>query len=432
MARRLRILVSAYACSPTRGSEPGMGWGWVAALSRHHDLWVITEKEKFETEIRTEVARRPELRDHIRFFYIANRRHKLLRTLWPPSYYWFLRRWHKKACRLAQKLHAEVGFDVVHQLNMVGFREPGYLWRLDAPFVWGPVGGTGLVPWRFLASLGLAGAIYHTARNLLNVLHRRLLARPKRAARRSDGRLIAATSETAKAIARFFGQQSRVICEAGPPDCAPGSANVRAPGEPLRLVWSGLHVSRKALPLLLRALSHLPNNVEWLLDLLGEGPRTAAWKRLAQRLGLHERCRWHGWLPRDRAVEVMRGGHAFVITSLLDLSSTVLLEALALGVPVICLDHCGFADVVTPECGLKVPVQSPRQVTADLAASIARLWHDEPLRRRLAEGAPRRAQALSWEKRAEAVAAIYAEAVRREPAAHEERAKELSAVGSTI
>ncbi|MBN1918074.1 MAG: glycosyltransferase [Verrucomicrobia bacterium] len=432
MARRLKILVSAYACSPVRGSEPGMGWGWITALSRRHDLWVITEKERFETDIEAGLDRQPELRDRIRFFYLANRRHRILRTFWPPSYYWFLRRWHKKAYRLAQQLHAEVGFDVVHQLNMVGFREPGYLWRLDAPFVWGPVGGMGLMPWRFLPSLGFVGAVHHAARNLFNMLHRRLLMRPKHAAQRAGGRLIAATSETARNISRFLGQEPHVVCEVGPPDHEVGLAHGRQTGEPLRLVWSGLHVSRKALPLLLRALARLPKDVAWQLDVLGEGPRGAAWKRLARRLGVDERCRWLGWLPRERAVEVMHSGHAFVITSLLDLTSTVLPEALALGVPVICLDHCGFSDVVTPECGIKVPVHSPEQVIAGLAASIVRLWQDEPLRRRLAQAAPRRVQALSWESKADAIDAIYTMTMCGERTASRAQAEELSAVGDTI
>jgi len=413
MARRLKVLVSAYACSPVRGSEPGMGWGWVTVLSRHHDLWVLAEKEKFEAGIAAELERRPELQERVRFHFIANRRHKVLRKLWPPSYYWFLRQWHKRAYRLARRLHADVGFDVVHQLNMVGFREPGYLWRLGVPFVWGPVGGLGLMPWRFMASLGPAGAVFHAGRNLLNMLHRRLLVRPRRAARRTQGRLVAATSGTAEAVARLFGERSHVICEAGPPNHEPEPINTRRPDEPLRLVWSGLHIARKALPLLLRAVARLPGEVRWQLDILGEGARTAAWQRLARRLGVNDRCRWHGWLPRDRAIAVMRGGHAFVTTSLLDLTSTVLLEALALGLPVICLDHCGFADAVTSECGYTVPVRSPRQVAAGVAAAIAGLWHDEPHRRRLAEGSLRRVAAFSWEKKAEAVSAIYAEAVRQ-------------------
>ena len=432
MARRLKVLVSAYACSPVRGSEPGMGWGWITALSQHHDLWVITET-KFEADVRAELERRPELRDRVHFHFVARCRHPVLRKIWPPSYYRFYRQWHEQAFTLAQRLHAEVGFDVAHQLNMVGFREPGYLWQLDVPFVWGPIGGTGLMPWRFMASLGPAGALHHIGRNLLNMLHLRLLPRPKRAAQQTQGRLIAATSATAKAVERFFGvRRPHVICEAGPPDHEPGPVNNRWAIEPLRLVWSGLHVSRKALPLLLRAVSRLPGNVRWQLDILGEGPQTAAWKRLARRLGVDYRCRWHGWLPRDRAVETMRNGHAFVITSLLDLTSTVLLEALTLGLPVICLDHCGFADVVTPECGFKVPVRSPRQVIADLAIAIAQLWHDEPLRQRLAEGALRRVEALSWDKRGKAVSAIYADAVPTQPTTHKQPAEEPTTVGSAI
>ncbi len=430
-ARRLKVLVSAYACSPFRGSEPGIGWGWVTALARHHDLWVITKKEEF-ADIEAELARQPGLRKRVRFHYIARRRTRTLEKLWPPSYYWTYRQWHKGAYRLARRLHAEIGFDVVHQLNMMGFREPGYLWRLDAPFVWGPIGGMGLMPWRFLGSLGPAGALYHAGRNLINILHRRLLVRPKRAARRTQGRLIAGTSGMARAVERFLAQRSHVICEIGPPNHEGGRINVRRPGESLRLVWSGLHIPRKALPLLLRALARLPRGVRWQLDILGQGPQTAAWRRLARRLGVNDRCRWHGWLPRHRAVAMMQQGHAFVITSLRDLTSTVLLEALTLGLPVICLDHCGFADVVTPECGFKVPVRRPRQVIADLAAAIVKLWRDEPHRRRLAEGSLGRAAAFSWEKKADAVNAIYAEATGHQPATHRQHTEELSAVGSAI
>ncbi len=431
MARRLKVLVSAYACNPARGSEPGIGWGWIVEISKHHDLWVITKQDEL-ADIEAELARRPGLRQRVHFHYIARRRFRALETFWPPSYYWTYRRWHEKAYRLAQQLHAEIGFDVVHQLTMMGFREPGYLWQLDAPFVWGPVGGLGLLPWRFLPSLGFAGALFHTGRNVLNVLHRRLLARPKQAARRTEGRLIAGTSETARAIERFFGQHSRVVCEIGPPDHEPSPINTRWSIEPLRLVWSGLHVSRKALPLLLRAVSRLHGDARVQVDILGEGPRTSSWQRLAQRLGVDDRCTWHGWLPREQALAIMRAGHAFVITSLFDLTSTVIVEALALGVPVICLDHCGFADVVTPDCGIKVPVRNPGQVAADLAAAIAELWQDEPRRQRLAEGSLRRAAAFSWDTKGEAVNALYADAVPHQPEPHGQRTEEPSAVAAAV
>ncbi|MBM9532177.1 hypothetical protein JWG42_18650, partial [Desulfoprunum benzoelyticum] len=51
MHPRLKVLISAYACSPYKGSEPGVGWGFVAELAKHHDLWVIVEEEKFRADI---------------------------------------------------------------------------------------------------------------------------------------------------------------------------------------------------------------------------------------------------------------------------------------------------------------------------------------------------------------------------------------------
>jgi hypothetical protein len=40
---------------------------------------------------------------------------------------------------------------------------------------------------------------------------------------------------------------------------------------------------------------------------------------MASRLRINDRCHWHGWLPRNQSLAVMRTSHVFVITSLKDL-----------------------------------------------------------------------------------------------------------------
>ena len=102
--------------------------------------------------------------------------------------------------------------------------------------------------------------------------------------------------------------------------------------------------------------------------------------------------------------------HIGVITSLKDLTSTVLLEFLSAGLPVVCPDCCGFTNVITPDCGIKLSVRTPRQLTADLAAALERLAGDEDERRRLAEGALRRVGDFSWEGKAAALNEIYRQA----------------------
>ena len=409
MSRRLKILISAYACSPVRGSEPGMGWGFISALAQFHNLWVITEKEKFQKEVEEGLKNNPELAKHVRFFFIQKKRHRTLRKIWPPSYYWFYRSWQREAFTLAKMLHKEIGFDVVHQLNMVGFREPGYLWRLDTPFVWGPIGGFVQMPMRFFSLLGTYGSLYYVGRNLLNWLQIKTLLRPRKVASRAGTGLIAATSDTATKIRKHWRKECHIICEVGLPyhqatsDCI----SKRKDSEPLKLIWSGQHNTGKALPLLLNALSKRPSQIGWQLDILGEGKETVRWQKLSAKLKITTRCQWHGWVPRHEALNIMQQGHVLIVTSLKDLTSTVTIEALALGLPVICLDHCGFADVVMPECGIKIPITYPQKVIEDMSRSIQRLADNESLRQQMAAAALNRAAEFSWDNKAKKLCEIY-------------------------
>ena len=408
---RLKVLVSAYAISPYQGSEPGVGWGFVSVLSRYHDLWVIVEEEKFREDIEKFLKINPNQLESVRFFFIHKQRNRWLRKLWPPSYYRYYRYWHQDAYRLAVQLHQEIGFDLAHQLTMVGFREPGYLWKLNVPFVWGPVGGMGLFPWRFFPEVGWYGALYYLGYNLFNWTQMNFLERPRQAAKKAASGfangLITATPENCAGAEKYWGCTSTVLTEVGLPREPSQKILEHLAEEPLRLVWTGLHIPRKALNLVLEALSHVLPNIKWELHILGEGLRTTVWQKLANRLGISAHCRFHGWLPREQALQVMQNAHCMLITSLRDLTSTVTVEALALGLPIICLDHCGFAEVVDETCGIKIPVTAPGETVAAMAKAIEQLAHDEKKRQSLAWGALKRARQYSWEKKACVVDRIY-------------------------
>lgn len=406
--RRLRVLVSAYACSPSRGSEPGVGWGFVSELSKHHDLDVIVESS-FAEEIGAHQAS-AEQPCGANFFFVPRRRIRLLEKIWPPSYYWTYRKWHLDAYRLAESLTEVYKYDLAHQLTMVGYREPGFFWKLKLPFVWGPVGGMGYFPWSFLHVVGLYGAAYYLCYNLVNWVQARWMKRPALAARRAGLGFVAATSENERLAALNWGVLGPVISEVGVPPSAVTSVapTRRAESTPIRILWSGQHTPGKALNLGLLALSRLPSEIAWELDVLGGGARTEAWRRLASRLGIADRCRFHGTLPRQVALQVMASCHLTMITSLRDLTSSVTIEAFSLGHPVICPDHCGFSDAVDESCGIRVSVRGPEAMIAGLQSAICKLATDESLRLKLAYGALTKAQAYSWPVKAEALSAVYA------------------------
>lgn len=212
-----KVLVSVYACSPYRGSEPGMGWHFLKTIAQDNEVWAIVEEEKWRSDIERYLVEHPTEMQNVHWNFIHKPRARLLRKIWPPSYYWFYRIWQWRAYKKACELHKVVGFDLVHQLNMVGFREPGYLWKMDVPFIWGPIGGLGYTDWRLLPLLGCIGAMEFAARNIINWIHAHVLIRPRHAARKaaSKGRLLVATEENRNEALKLWGVESVVMCEIG-------------------------------------------------------------------------------------------------------------------------------------------------------------------------------------------------------------------------
>ena len=172
-----------------------------------------------------------------------------------------------------------------------------------------------------------------------------------------------------------------------------------------------LFLPGKALHLLLRAAARLPKDLNFSIEILGDGPCNRTWRSMASRLGIDNRCHWHGWIPRDQSLAIMRNSHVFAITSLKDLTSTVAVEAISLGLPVITLNHCGFSDLVSEECGIKINPGSAAQIVADLASALSTLYRDEALRERLAQGAIRRSREYSWQAKMETLDEIYRVAI---------------------
>jgi hypothetical protein len=255
MSRRLIILVQAYACNPVKGSEEGVGWGWVRAISEKHDLHILTA-EYHRKDIEERLEQEPELCKRMRFHFVPARTYHYRPTpFWTaiensplkPIMHMAYRMWQRDAFNLARSLMASVNFDIVHVITYVGFRFPGAYWKLPLPLVWGPIGGLENTPWRYFTVLGWWGGFTFAGRNILNTLDKLMLPGPKRAFRKAEGGVISATSSIKKEIRKWYGVDSVVRCEIGAVPRPPGDqTSCREEGQPLRIVWSGLHIAGKA------------------------------------------------------------------------------------------------------------------------------------------------------------------------------------------
>ena len=407
----LEVLVSAYACGPNRGSEIGMGWNWVTALARRCRLTVITEAE-FDDERAPAISKLDLLAEPV--FHSIDIGEAARSRCWNQGdwrFYSDYRVWQRRAHDLAKRLLTTQRFDLVHQLNMIGYREPGYLWRLALPFVWGPVGGHVQMPVRFLPTLGLKGAAYHVLRNLANAAQMRMSPRVRKAARRASV-LIASTPDDASAMARLHDIDTVVLNETGsdPGHPAPPTPKSVSTGDTLRIVWCGKFASRKALPLALRALARAePTPMH--LDIVGTGPGVGKLKALASELNIAGRCTWHGRVPHAEALRLISENHCMLLSSLQEAATTVVMEALSCGIPVICHDTCGFGEVVNSRCGLKVPLVSPTRSISGFAQALQRLAREPDLLSKLSEGATDRAQEFAWDRKSARMESLYRQAL---------------------
>lgn len=402
---RKRVLLLAYACSPYGGSELAVGWGRAVETAKYFDTWVICGKREFEVDIRHFLKANGEL-PGLHFCFIPRTRFE--KWLWkiPMVSYVGYHMWHKRAFRTAAALHRLYRFDVVHQVNWIGFREPGYLWKLGVPFVWGPVGGTQNFPWRFLMKSGLTGAIKEGTRTILNWLQFRFSWRVREAAK-AAAILLTSNSTGLRDFRRIHNVEPRLLLETGVTTTQETSSiNCDLHGS-LKILWSGEFKYHKAFQLLLYALSEMPPKYAYKLRVLGRGPLEHKWRDLSRQLGVEPFCEWLGWLPHEDAMKEYQWADVFIFTSLRDTSGNVVLEALSRGVPVICFDHQGAGDIVTDGCGIKIPVTTPNRAITGFTHAIETLIDDRAILKQLSRGATERAKYYLWSYNGAQLARMY-------------------------
>lgn len=414
---RARILIAAYACRPGYGSEPGIGWNRVIEAAREFEVWVLCRQSTCAAAINAHLQRHGPIAG-LHFVFVPESRWERWAERLPGMLYPIYNLWQRRALRAARRLHQRLRFELVHQLTYIGFREPGYLWKLDARFVWGPVGGAQNYPWRFLLTDGPGVALREVIRSVCNLVQLYASLRVRRAASRAE-LLLAASTTNQRALADALSVESVLFPDTGVGRAAP-APRVASSGQPLRILWCGVLEPRKALHLLLLALARLDPSVAWQLHVVGDGPQRGRWQRLAQSLGIADRIRWCGAIPHAESLAQFDWADVFAFTSLRDTSGTVAYEALAAGLPVICLDHQGVGDLVDPSCGIKVAVTSPRRVVQQLVEAIERLADQPGLRDQLSQGALQRVAPYLWDQQGRRMLEHYRRiiAVDRPPSKH--------------
>ena len=403
----LKILINAYACSPTWGSEPGMAWNWCSNLAKYCELFIITEGE-WKDEIEEAIKTHP-YGKNMHFYYnpVPEKVRKMCWNQGDWRFYYYYRQWQKKTLKIAEEICKEHKIDILHQLNMIGFREPGLFWKIEGiPFVWGPIGGMELMPTGFLEGESKKMKFTLYLKNCLNNLQRHFQPNVRKALQRADA-LSAATKGVYDFIRDYYHKDIILLNETG---CYERELPIKLKDkETFDIVWVGKFDYRKQLGLAIKTIACLKDCNDLKLHIIGTGTENEInkYKLLAKQLGVENKLIWHGKIPNLTVQQIMRESDLFLFTSIMEGTPHVVLEAIQNALPVVCFDACGQSGVVNNTIGVKIKLRDEKNAIVDFSNAIRNLYNNKEQLYNMSENCSQRQKELSWDSKAQIMLGIY-------------------------
>jgi glycosyltransferase involved in cell wall biosynthesis len=402
-----RVLLSAYACEPGKGSEPGVGWAWARELSQYVTLSVLTRtnnRSVIESSGECWVPKVTWI-----FYDLPSWAIWWKRGARGANLYYFI--WQIGAYMHVRKIHRRTPFDIIHHVTFGRYWMPSWLSLLDAAFVFGPVGGGEDTPSGLRSGASWAGRMADVIRS---VAKRMSALNPVLgySLHRSRSVVVAATDETARKLRSLGVTHCYIVpqCALDKNQMATFDALPRPERDRFRVISIGRLVSWKGYHLGIRAFAKLadrfPNAEYWIVN---DGPEMERLKNLSSDLGVGEKVRFLGKLPA--LVDVYAAlGHSDVLLhpALHEAFGNVCLEAMAASRPVVCLQGGGPGFQVTDLTGIAVPATSEKETVDALAHALSQLAKYPELRLTMGREARKRAREIFvWSTVADIMRRIY-------------------------
>jgi glycosyltransferase involved in cell wall biosynthesis len=402
-----------------------MAWNLIACLSRHCTLTVLTSAQN-RPAIERALEEQP--LEKVTFCYVdlPVRWRALQRYQGGIQLFAYL--WQWKAYFVARRLHKKAAFHLFHHMTYENDWMASITGALlPVAYVRGPGGGAHRIPRAFLRAFPLRGRLAERLRVWGQWVFRHdpfFVAGQRRAVK-----LLVGNKEAYDAVPRGWREKTRILPLNGVSarDLAIAATGTTSQGRKFRALCAGRLARIKAFDLAINAFKTFCDRCERTnlrgepqLVIVGQGPELANLQKLVSQLGLQDRTEFRPWVPRDVLLKQMAECDVFLFPSVRDGGGLVVVEAMAAGKPVLCLDMGGPGLHVNDECGIKVKPTSPEEAVSGLAAGLERLYRDPQLCEQMGRAARSRAEGVyRWDRLADEILQVYRQALGEEAAVQE-------------
>ena len=376
----MKVLISAYACEPNLGSEPFLGWRWVMEIAKHHSVWVLTRDNN--SRLIEEELRATGNPYNVQFIYVGLNK-KL--TFWKKGrrgMKLFYTLWQRKAVRVAKALNSKERFDLVHHITFGAYTQPTYMYKLDIPFVWGPLGGGEKMPLIKGRKIDFSSKLYEFMRNLqISVTN---LLPYARSAMEKASAIIVTTEETKQCFPKKYHNKITIMQSLGiDEEFIQGNIGEKSPRK-IRILMVGRMIGWKGFDIGIAAFKKLlskHDNIE--LHLRGNGNLKERLKRSCGELLNTKIFFCEDYLDYKDMYGFYAKHDIFLNCTLHDSGCLALLEAMSAGLPIVCIDVGGPRVLTEASYAEKVSPKPYHDLVSDIAGALEKLIVNEELRKEM-------------------------------------------------
>lgn len=365
----MNILVIAYACEPNRGSEPGVGWNWVRLMAddEKHNITVLTRAnnkpvidkylEKY-SDMKAEFIYY-DLPEWILKYKHGDRGIKLFFTLWQRGVIKYMKR----------NLNLNL-YDLIWDFNFGSLNLPLFTYKLKKKYVIGPVSTKKKMPSPYIQKMCVKRRVKYEIQQFMK---EHLWSNPIvwKALKKAD--YIVLCNEMSKEfLPKCQRKRAKVIFHNGIEEKDyPKYQKQENNNSKLELIYAGRLIDTKNIETAINALKIVKDSGrDFVFDIYGNGNLKEKLRRQVRELGLEGKVIFHKKISQQELFKEYIKKDCFLFPSLLEISSTAVMEAMFCGLLPICLDIRCMEFIFENSPVIKIPCISPKDDAKEIAKRI--------------------------------------------------------------
>jgi glycosyltransferase involved in cell wall biosynthesis len=410
MLKKLNILIVADNASSRMGGEAILPLHYFKFLAqREEEVWLVTHDR-----VRRELQQTLSKDEFNRVYFISNTKFQILcsrlgnllpRRIAEITFYWLVYvSTGFRQRQLVKQLVAKYKIDVVHQPAPVSPKMSSFLYHVGAPVIIGPMNGGMQFPPAFSNMESIWTRILVQLGRLLSEIMNHIFPGKKKATL-----LLVANERTRQALPKCACKNVMNLVENGVDLTLWDKVcpTTQESGRPI-FTFLGFLRDMKGVDLLLQATTIVLKHEAFQLRIIGTGSEQEKLENLVKELRISDYVQFLGFVPQEQCPPQLRESRALVLPSLCECGGAVVLEAMAVGIPVIATNWGGPVDYITADCGMLITPSSKVDFINGLAEAIIRLARDEQLAKTMGQQGRKRIEALfSWQAKIDRIMEIY-------------------------